>query len=668
MEDKKKEVFNEVLVKYEGKINWDKMDLLKTTLYKKLKGVNENILAKLSSHTIDEEMIEFFWKNKSLTKEIAPEIIEDFGENVKIDEGRVYIVVSLSLVPFFRDNFEENFQELRLKDDWEKCIDFDKTGKGPLCTNGIFTYDEKEDEREIEKVCYDIKAFRGITYNELLTPIYTFNKGEITNIFDEIKERINEKIDINVKAEFLKKCFEKIKQDIVESCWNIKIRITKGGLVNVFFEKNFKNVDINIFAEEKRKLIRSPYSEFENDVQVKRFIEKNKLLKKEQVFTSYLNAAAIWITHIFLKCNYEKIAKILKIKEGKKWTDCLEDPWNVMYKASPTKDASIYNAPPLRNYCVVFHFKNVKGIKWGEKIIPAEKHFDCPADIATCKKREGDNCFITLFGHSLLALLTNTYIVNDGQRRLIPPKFTKRELENFAKRDLSRWRGELCFIDSETILICTPSNIEYINKEGHKVKYDEYWKSIIKGFSLLVSCKTLAMDISRQLFDCIQQHRNKPKEAEKILKRLNIISHLLSRVRFIATPSNISRARYVREKLEVYIKAIGLPEIINNIEKDYDELNKAIHASIESKRTEQIKNLTFLLVPLTFVTVFGTLILALIELDRFNDIVCIINTIKNNWFLICFAFLVSLFSILILGIFLLKVFSKFIKEISKFLS
>ena len=200
-----------------------------------------------------------------------------------------------------------------------------------------------------------------------------------------------------------------------------------------------------------------------------------------------------------------------------------------------------------------------------------------------------------------------------------------------------------------------------IKKEGQEVEYDTYWKSIIKGLSLLVSCKTLAMDVSRLLFDSIWQYReNEEGEEKEVLKRLRIISHLLSRIRFIATPSNISRARYVREKLEVYIKAIDLPEIINNIEKDYDELNKAIHSSIESKTNERILCLTFLMVPLTIVATVGTVILVFIEDDCKNYFFGTILTIG----IAIFIFLIFLYYFLEKG----KKISRLFKRFQKFIS
>lgn len=592
--------------------------------------------------------LEYLWRNRNLTEEIAREIIEDF-DCVKVKKGEIHIVVSLPLGPFFKGKFEQKFQELRLTDDWKEFIGYDeKEGKikWPLYQNGIFTFDLSE--RILEKKCYDIKAFRGITYNEILTPIYKLDKenkkDQITKLLDEIekdipkafeeeKRKLSEELSgdelkeasktLKSKEVFIKKVFGKIRKTLLEEeMWDIKVRLTKSGLVNLFFKKELKKnklYDIKDFAEEKGKLLISPYSEEELTNQ--RFSKKDVeqlleigLLKKEQVFTSYLNAAAIWITHIFLKnCNLVSVQEIPPhIREIHEYiVTNLKDPWNVGYKAPGvehedphTEGSPRHDMPPLRNYCVIFLLKDVEGMAWGfNKPLSTRVHFDCPGDIYKCEKRA--ECFIRYLGHSLLALSTNTYMIKEDHDPLKRPWFTQKELENFAKHDLSRWRGELCLIDSETILICTSSDIEMINKEGQKVAYDTYWRSIIKGVSLLVSCKTLAMDISRHLFDYIRWHRNNPgpEETDKILKRLNIISHLLSRARFIATPSNISRARYIREKLEAYIKAIGLPEIINNIEKDYDELNKAIHASIELKINSKILWLTVFMAVLTFVLI-----------------------------------------------------------------
>lgn len=671
---RKKEIFD----KYKDKIKWEEVDKedkkcenkiwkeeydiefarkynLDTNTLNELKNLKSSVLsgsefiAKLKERFerqdklqrfLDDYKMEFLWKNRNLTEEIAPEIIANY-DSVEIKKGTINIIVSLSLEPFFRKTYEVKFQEVRLSKKWGEFIGFDEeSGEGTLCDTcktGIFTYDKRE--RELEKDGYDIEAFRGIAFNELLTPIYKLNKNKVKEIFDEKEKDISEeRIKDDTKREFFKFVFGKIK-GIVNDWDIIKVKITKGGLANIFFEKDFKDCDIKDFAVEKRKLMRSPYSEKEMDKiknsiidnihesnkgvefldkveqSVKEFLKKNKLLKREQVFTSYLNAAAIWITHIFLReCEvYKKVAEILGINKKKEWTDYLEYPWGVRYKAIATV---AHNTPPIRNYCVVFRFNGVKGISWGfDKPLKIERHFDCPADITNCPKKE--ECFIRFLGHSLLALSINTYIVDEGcsdpkqTQTYLRPWFTQKELENLAKRDLSRWRGELCLVESETIVICTSEESEKheIDMEGQEIKYDKYWASIIKGFSLLLGCKTLAQDIGRLLLDCIWQHRNKLKDVKEIQETLNTVSHLLSRTRFTATPSNISRAKYVREKFEAYIEATGLSEIIKNIGDDYDELHAAIHSSIEIKGTKAINWLTFFLVVLTIPITIGTAVL-----------------------------------------------------------
>jgi len=691
IEKRKKESFN----RYKDTIKWEEVDKedkkwenkiwkeeydikfarkynLDTNTLNELKNLKSNVsagsefIAKLKERVerqeklqrfLDDYKMEFLWKNRNLTEEIAPVIIENY-DTVKIKEGTINIIVSLSLEPFFRKKYEVKFQEVRLSEKWGKFVGFDEKGKGTLCQDNIFTFDNEE--RELEKDGYNIEAFRGVAFNELLTPIYKLKRDNLESVFvDEDKnikeENILEKLSTNkkLKVDFLKVVLGNIRNILKD--WNIKVKITKGGLANIFFEKEFKkniksNYDINIFAKGKRELMCNPYTKdaiieainkirpgFMAIEETKKFLKESSLLKEEQVFTSYLNAAAIWIIHIFLKECKGKIVEILGEDKKDEWTDYFEYPWDVRYEAI---NSYMRNAPPIRNYCIVFHFKGVEGLAWGfDKPLKIERHFDCPANINICPKKE--ECFIMFLGHSLLSLSINTYRV-DGQNECLRAWFTKKELESLAKRDLSRWRGELCLVDSETTIICTPENELKINMEGQEVEYDKYWKSIIKGFSLLLGCKTLAQDIGRILFDCIGCHRNKVKNAKEIQEKLNIVSHMLSRTRFTVTPSNISRARYVREKLEAYIKVTGLSEIIQNIGKDYDDLYEAIHFTIESKRTEQIRRLTVYLVPLAFSTLVGTAMLVFNELKvQLLETHEIWNSIIN--FLL--AFLIAFFSI-----------------------
>jgi hypothetical protein len=262
--------------------------------------------------------------------------------------------------------------------------------------------------------------------------------------------------------------------------------------------------------------------------------------------------------------------------------------------ASFTKDT-----PPLRNYCIVYHLYNIKGRAWGfEKHLTLQEHFDCPGDPNTCKKR--GECFIDIFGNSLLSLSTATLIAEDNI--LKEGEFTQKERERIAERDLAREKGMLCLVDSEAIVICSPEKFE-MDIGGQRISCDEYWRNIIKGFALLLGCKTMAQIIGRLLLECTFAHRVERgyKKIEEIQEELGVVSNLLGRTRLTIVPSNIARATYVREKFKEFTRVIGLPEIVKGITEDYEEIDRSINTYINAERTEMIKILTWLLIPLTLV-------------------------------------------------------------------
>jgi hypothetical protein len=651
-----KEIFNQ----YKLKIKWEKLrwedfsndeineiinELAQVEKYRYLNRILEKpksidkIIEEIKQHNLSTQVLKdlpekyqrkLLWNKKGLTnlerrdmvEKIAPEIVRKY-ERLRIDDGKIYIITSVSLAPFFEEKIEREFYKVRLHKDWGEFVGFDKKGKNTLLkkVNGIFTHDE--DERLSEKIGYRIESFRGITYEELVTPIYKFNKEE----FQEKKGHLIKEEEINnwvfsqdeneneTYKKTLKDVLEKINEEIIRKDWIIKIKITKDGLATIFFEKEMKKKDdgdINIidYAEEVKRLINKSYlieglkceNESVSEIERKyRLINENKLLESEGIFSSLLNAAAIWITYILLREYkvYEKVAEILDKK--KKWTDdkdYLKYPWNVRYISF---DSFSQKALPLRNYFIVYHFHDIKGEAWGfDSPLSIEDHFDCPGKISVCPKRE--ECFIRIFGNFLLSLSINTYKVYDGQYK---GEFPQKEIENLAKRNLARWRGELCLVESEAVIICSPKDLR-ICMAGENTEYDRYWENIIKGFSLLLECKTLAQIVDRLLYECMWQFRN-GKRIEKAQEVLRVISNLLSRTRLTATPSNIARATYVRDKFEEFRKVVGLPGIIDNVEKDYQEINEAVRSSIDSKTTEALLKLTFLLIPLTFLIAVGTI-------------------------------------------------------------
>jgi len=533
---------------------------------------------------------------------------------IYIEKGTIYVTLSISLSPFFKNKIEKNFYKLRLNNNWGNFLKYntnnhdDKTLHSIVKKKEFFTFDEEE-LNEIYKFAYKAEIFRGIVADELTTPIYKFNKDQKNNCNDINFEFIN------------------------EIGWDIKIRLTKDGLSTIFLEKTLKkNSMLEDFINERWVLISNRITENILDNILNEYEKSRKKIKnvinncevKKQFFRqTYLNQIGVLITYIFLEKHdiAKHILKSLDIKISKNSSsnDFLEPPINVKYN---TFNSFKKDTKPLRNYMIAYHLRGVKGkSSHSDEYIYLDDHFNCPEDISKCEKYAQKNCFINLFGSSLLSLARNSY-----REPCLIEEYTQKQRASIAKRDLARNKGQLCFIESETVVICTPENYD-LRIAGQKTKLDNYWKSIIRGFSLIIECKTFAQITSRLIYELMWQHKNlnedkkeisnddslKLEGIEDIHNYLNVISSFIARIRLTAESSNISRSTNAREKFEEFEKVIGIPGIVENIEKDYDDISTSVRTSVDNETNKKIVMLTDILVPLTVVIAIGTLILILLE-------------------------------------------------------
>jgi hypothetical protein len=248
-------------------------------------------------------------------------------------------------------------------------------------------------------------------------------------------------------------------------------------------------------------------------------------------------------------------------------------------------------------------------------------HFDCPNDIDHCpkKKEEGESCFIYDFGDLLIALLDNSFIKISTDKYEVP-EVKVRNILKIPEYDLSTWKGELCLIESESIIISNQDR--KINVSGVDIDYNDYWRGIIKGMSFLSGHKTSSQIIERTILECIADYRtiderkegNEDIDIKHIGKKMSIVSNLLSRSRLAINPSRIARSANARDKYERFIKTIGLREIVINIEGNFSVLDNAITQYTDFQSQDVLKRMAFLAIPLAIIIALGTIIL-IIELE-----------------------------------------------------
>lgn len=572
-------------------------------------------------------------------------------------EGEIYVTATMDVAPFFNEDIESKFYEVRNSEKYNDFVGFDS----PLLNRGQnneygFYYDNYRDyceydngERELEKIGYDIEAFRGLIYNDFFTPMYRVKINSLKQMLKKEKERIKghfksdrAMIDIHILI------IDKLIQTI-NDC-NIWIKLSKGGIAYMVFEKKIKNesgeVSIKDYYIEIQKIMASPFVDKENEMKKNLNVGQifdigsEKILTEimnirsrriEQVFNSYLWALATYSISFFLeKCQLgEWITKeVLSLKKTKNESKSfLKLPYEVKYGQTVfTKDS-----PPVRNYLIAYHLPNdIIGKENGKEVINLKDYFDCLYDSKGCDGNgmsEEHAGQLEEFGALLHSLLEGSFVKENGTTAL--PQIISRKAAKIAELDLSSWKGELCLLESEGVVICNPKIKIYVS--GKELDYDDYWKCIIKGLNFLTGGKTFVQVIHRMLIECTQQYRNlrvekklnkkeEKIEVNNIECKISIISNLLSKARIDLSPSMIARAYYARGKFERFIEVTGLATLLKTLETSFNELNGAITNYADTRRQRILNKLNKLSIVFATVMSVVTILLVAIEIWKiFNQ-------------------------------------------------
>lgn len=605
----------------------------------------------------------------------SPEVqpIESTEKVTKVmGDGRIVITVAMDIEPFFKEgkknkrlDIESQFYRIRNSGEYKKLIDKFKKISIDYCK-----YDRGE--RELEKIGYDTGTFRGIIYNDFFAPTLNITKAKLIDLLEKEKEKLKDtmgkssetlltivhKFILEIYKGILKKLFKKRKEqlkdkteksseelrtivhiliidrviEIINDCKTIKIKLSYGGIAYVVIEKIVSSrlgmTEIKRYNEEARKIIATPYDDDEikekineikvslgflkdvSNVDIGNLLSQLKVEKTEQVFNLFLWALSIYTIHFFLKELKigEKIAKFLK--KAKLDEDFLKHPRNVKYgERSFTK-----SSPPTRNYLVAYHLPNNIALvdKNGNEIVNMNKHLDCTYTLDECLRRKNNEaCFIECCGHEFLPLLEQSFNKKEGDE-FVSPEFRLSKIRGILDMDLSSWKKEMCLIESEAVIICNPN--DDIRLGGRCLKYDEYWKCIIKGFGFITGGKTFAQIIHRMLIEGTEKYRGLEIEkrgvVENVEKKIAIISNLLSRDRIALSPSMISRAAYARRKFKRFIAVTGLDDLLITIEISFNELNDAVKHFADVKISRKLTNIQ---IAIGVVGVLITVYLAMIK-------------------------------------------------------
>lgn len=556
------------------------------------------------------------------------------------ESGRISICSCYSLAPFFADAIADKFFAVRTDDRWRRFVDHTdnldlskgqnlmQRVKSDRRIDGSLAHFEMDDgERRKEATGYHSEVFRGILFNDYLTPIYRVSNGY----------RVLRQLWSDRRLSKLKGTHERrralLHMIIGEAAgrtrdWTIKLKLTKSGLATVFLYLEVDGkADTATYRDRVRGLAATPYDK-EGYKNRRRLLQLQSLLqddaqdavrKDRQLFTSYLHVVSICVIHVFLARFrvHEEVEKVLGPDIVSDKVDAngdevsreerasvereafyLKSPWAVRYSA----DAVIGGeTPPLRNYCIAYHLNDVSGSN-GRDVHWLFRHKEFGKQGAELEKK----AFVETYGDVLISML-NTAYVRSGPDWAVPP-FTGKVRDSLFEKDMARWRSGLFYVDSESVLILSPSGVDY-TVGGVSTSYDDYWYNIVKVLFFLVGCKTLLQVLGRITLYCAktqlrwerseehdeggneQRSRGNEDKLGHLRQSLEAVSFLLSHARKAITPAQIARPSHVRVKLGEFNRVNGIPEILDSVRQDFEEVYRKIMARGDQGIARQVVNI-----------------------------------------------------------------------------
>jgi len=193
------------------------------------------------------------------------------------------------------------------------------------------------------------------------------------------------------------------------------------------------------------------------------------------------------------------------------------------------------------------------------------------------------------YAPTLASFMESTLVEWDGQRRFAP--YAAEPAAALVAGDVSSWDEELCLFSGESALIYYPlvgRGLAYVGGplglDAHA--YSAYWAGIVRGIEHLVAFRAEAQQIERRTTSLLGQIpglTRKVNDGTLGAEDLALIEHLatglsdifdsLPELRSMAVTTNAFRADVVRRKFDVLIRALTVPESLELVNTNVEQLN-----------------------------------------------------------------------------------------------
>src|SRR5215216_1601752 len=193
------------------------------------------------------------------------------------------------------------------------------------------------------------------------------------------------------------------------------------------------------------------------------------------------------------------------------------------------------------------------------------------------------------YAQTLASFMEGTLVEFDGQRRF--PQYAEEPARVLVAGDVSSWDEELCLFSGESALIYYPlvgRGLAYVGGplglDAHA--YSAYWAGVVRGIEHLVAFRAEAQQTERRttgLLGQIPGLTRKVNDGTLGAEDLALIEHLatglsdifdsLPELRSMAVTTNAFRADFVRRKFDVLIRALAVPESLELVNTNVEQLN-----------------------------------------------------------------------------------------------
>lgn len=188
---------------------------------------------------------------------------------------------------------------------------------------------------------------------------------------------------------------------------------------------------------------------------------------------------------------------------------------------------------------------------------------------------------------------------NNQKARRIFPTLERAYMENILANDLASWTNELCLLSTRAAIFYPARNLrtdELLNSTlpsaTSRVMYIRYWGAIERMIEFVLEIRVLAQLVERSSFKLLGNFATTMQDARKELLKGDIkldsekfiylvteatnIRRLAALCQGLGNPQTWSRAEYATSKAKHLFEKMGLPQLLEQIDRNIDSVNSAV--------------------------------------------------------------------------------------------